>query len=347
MSQSQTTAVKILEHLRGHPNSRSADLVALTGLSRQRIAQHLTALIEAGKVMRDGSTKNARYTLATQGKEYAPSKVELVKTITGLEEDRVFDEVDLRLNLRKSLSDTVYRIVYYAFTEMLNNAIDHSGADHALIQLALSESKVTFAIRDRGIGAFANLQKNFGLASEFEAIEHLQKGKQTTFPEQHSGQGIFFTSRIADRFILRSHKLELLVDNNVDDLFAGDRRNLQGTLVEFEIRRHSRKSLKRLFDEFSNADFEFDRTNMRLKLTAQRELLSRSQAKRIVLGLEAYEKIVFDFADVKMIGQAFADEIFRVFQNRNPKMELTFCNTNEAVTGMILRAVRSPHPKNT
>ncbi len=99
--------------------------------------------------------------------------------------------------------------------------------------------------------------------------------------------------------------------------------------------------MKSLFDEYANDDFEFDRANYRVKLTADRELLSRSQAKRILLGLDSYKKIIFDFSKVKMIGQAFADEIFRVFQKHHPNIKITFSNSNEVVTGMILRALRS------
>lgn len=331
---------KILAYLSAHPDAKSAELVVLTGLSRQRVAAHLTQLVEAGAIVRSGTTKNARYRIAAPDEQVSQPAIELVKNIAGLEEDRVFDEADLRLNLRKFLPENVYRIVYYAFTEMLNNAIDHSGAAQAVVNIALTESKMRFSIRDQGRGTFANVREKFDLPSEFAALEHLLKGKQTTFPEQHSGQGIFFTSRIADRFTLRSHKLVLLVDNDRDDIFAGEKRNLKGTEVDFEIRRHSRKQLKPLFDKYTNDEFEFDRANLRMKLTARRELLSRSQAKRIVLGLEAYHKIIFDFADVDMIGQAFADEVFRVFQNRHPQLELTFCNANEAVAGMVLRAVR-------
>jgi len=88
------------------------------------------------------------------------------------------------------------------------------------------------------------------------------------------------------RLGLRSHKLEYTVDNRRDDLFFAEKARMQGTLVTFEILRRSRKQLQSIFDAYSNDDFEFDRTNFRVRLTAARELLSRSQAKRILTGLE-------------------------------------------------------------
>ena len=180
----------------------------------------------------------------------------------------------------------------------------------------------------------------FKLKNEFEGLEHLLKGKQTTMPSKHTGQGVFFTSRIADRFEIRSHKLTLIVDNQKNDIFVGEQNHTTGTKISFFIKSKSKKKLKSLFDQYANEDYEFDRANFRVKLTADRELLSRSQAKRILLGLDVYKKIIFDFSKVKIIGQAFADEIFRVFQNHHPHIELTFANSNEVVTAMILRALR-------
>ena len=48
-----------------------------------------------------------------------------------------------------------------------------------------------------------------------------------------------------------------------------------------------------------------------------------------------------DFKEVKFIGQAFADEIFRVFAQKHPDMQLLTMNTSSEVTGMIERAKRS------
>lgn len=67
-------------------------------------------------------------------------------------------------------------------------------------------------------------------------------------------------------------------------------------------------------------------------------LVSRSQAKMILADLDKFSKIVFDFKDVDQIGQGFADEIFRVFQNNHPKISLSTVNTNDNVAFMVTRA---------
>lgn len=315
-------------------------------ISRQAVARHLRELVDAGKVTKTGSTKTAKYALAKFSKNknsvsQPTTEINKIYQLKSLQEHLVFEEFDLKLNLKKHLNENVHSIAHYAFTEMLNNSIDHSKAKTVTVCCGVRQRKFFFEIKDGGIGAFFNVMKTFKLNSEFEGLEHLLKGKQTTMPERHSGQGVFFTSRIADRFDLKSHKLQLVIDNEKEDVFVSDlKHNIQGTCVYFEIASHSKKTLKPLFDKYSDADYDFDRSDYKVKITADREWLSRSQAKRILFGLDKYNKLIFDFKDVQMIGQAFADEIFRVYQNTHPDMEITFINAGEAVTGMILRAIR-------
>jgi hypothetical protein len=54
-----------------------------------------------------------------------------------------------------------------------------------------------------------------------------------------------------------------------------------------------------------------------------------------------FKEVTLDFKDVKSIGQAFADEIFRVFPNMNPDTAITAQNTNTEVQYMINRAINT------
>lgn len=67
-------------------------------------------------------------------------------------------------------------------------------------------------------------------------------------------------------------------------------------------------------------------------------LVSRSQAKRLLTRFDRFKEIVLDFSGVEIIGQAFADELFRAFQADHPSTHLTYLNANEQVEKMILRA---------
>jgi len=62
-------------------------------------------------------------------------------------------------------------------------------------------------------------------------------------------------------------------------------------------------------------DFGFSKTHIPVFLAAYGEdnLISRSQAKRLLVRFERFKEIILDFENVESIGQAFADEIFRVF----------------------------------
>lgn len=67
--------------------------------------------------------------------------------------------------------------------------------------------------------------------------------------------------------------------------------------------------------------------------------ISRSQAKRLTLGLEKFKRVVLDFSKVETVGQGFVDEVFRVFQNKHKDIEITYENANENVEFMIKRSV--------
>jgi anti-sigma regulatory factor (Ser/Thr protein kinase) len=315
------------------------DLVRQLGISRQTIAAHLKRLVQQGILQKTGSTHSAAYMMPKPGGTAKVSReIKLIKKLKGLHEDAVYEEVEHRLGLKRQLSRNVLSIAHYAFSEMLNNAIDHSKAPRAEITAKVDQGSFSFAIRDHGIGAFNNVKKSFRLASDYEAAEHLFKGKQTTMPARHSGQGIFFTSRIADRFVLRSNRLQALVDNDREDSYFSDRSMLKGTRVEFSIRQRSKKNLQKLFRDYADDDFEFDRNLVRINLTAGEELISRSQARRLLAGLESFKRVTFDFKHNSGIGQGFADEIFRVFAQRHPEIKLDYVNASPAVEFMIKRA---------
>jgi hypothetical protein len=71
---------------------------------------------------------------------------------------------------------------------------------------------------------------------------------------------------------------------------------------------------------------------------SENDLISRSQAKRLLLRIDQFRTVVLDFGNVNQIGQAFADEIFRVFARRHPGVELQFINANEDISNMVRRA---------
>ena len=340
------TKTFILKTAKSRGEISSSLIAKAMKISRQTAAQHLRELVVAKKLVKLGSTVNARYVPNGSVKAAAQPPEVMFKTVSRLpkaDEDRIFEQADLRLRLRKKLSEKAYRIIRFAFTEMVNNTIDHSRAASASIQMKLSGGEAEFIVRDKGIGAFESVRSRFHFHDHFEALEHLMKGKQTTDPKRHSGQGIFFTSKAADVFILRSARLKWTVDNLRKDVFVDETRaRLPGTEVTFRLGRSTAKDLKTIFDAYSNEDYEFDKSKVLVRLSPkQGEYVSRSEAKRLLFGLDKFKRIVFDFQKVKSIGQGFADEIFRVFQSRYPAICLDPQHMAPAVRFMVERAKKN------
>ena len=59
-----------------------------------------------------------------------------------------------------------------------------------------------------------------------------------------------------------------------------------------------------------------------------------------------FKIILLDFKDVPVVGQAFADEIYRVFQNAHPDIQIKEENMSEGVRFMVERAKNEAKTKN-
>ncbi|MFA5168115.1 MAG: DUF4325 domain-containing protein [Candidatus Omnitrophota bacterium] len=334
----------ILRFVEKHGVVRTADVVRFSKISRQAAAKHLRELVTRHKLFKEGSTNSSRYIPFDPKRSAKQSKgttLALMHRLKGLEEDKVFEEAAGKIKLSRHLSPAAFKVVRYAFTEMLNNAIDHSRAAKASLHFSLANGTLTFKVVDRGVGVFESVRRKFKLKDHYEAAEHLLKGKQTTDPARHSGQGIFFSSRIADHFTLESMRLKLDVDNERKDIGLLDIGPSKGTTVMFSLKQRSRKDLKELFDEYSDTDLEFDRTKIKIRLSPKAgEYVSRSEAKRLLFGLEKFRRIEIDFSNVHGIGQGFADEIFRVFPDRYPGILLEPLNMSDSVAFMVSRAIK-------
>ena len=301
---------RIIARARRQGSVKASEVARVFRISRQMAARDLRQLVAAGQLAKTGSTRNAQYFPMSARHTAAvfapPSQFSSRYRIRGLQEDLVFQKAAQHIALRSRLSPRAYGIANYAFTEMLNNAIEHSHAAQVRVSLRYVASRLEFDVIDRGVGVFESLRRKFRLPGHFEAAEHLLKGKQTVDPQHHTGQGIFFTSKIADRFVLESARLRLTVDGVRDDVFLEDIPVRQGTRVSFRIAQRSRRDLKALFDSYSNHAYEFDKTKITVRLSQQHGAhVSRSEAKRLLFGLEAFQRIVLDFQKVTSIGQAF------------------------------------------
>jgi len=325
---------KILACLSRRGSVTGGELRTHLGLSRQALSVHVRSLVEAGQVVRSGTTRGARYSLASR----APAAAIVTRALRtrGLDEARVWEDLAARLNLPRALRPNVEAITRYAFTEMLNNAIEHSESDRCAIHFSLGAGIVSFEIRDPGIGAFHSIASKLQLPDEETALVELLKGRTTTMREKHTGEGIFFTSKVADRLVLRSHRIQIEWNLAREDVFVSKCRFLAGTEVRFQIQRSTRRRLEEAFGEFApkEYDFQFRKTKVLVRLL-ERDYVSRSEARRLLANLEKFREVVLDFRDVKSVGQGFADEVFRVFAGRYPAIVISTENTNPVIDAMI------------
>lgn len=308
-------------------------LVAEFGLSRQVANTHLQALLRSGLVEAEGSTRARVYRLATVREAVRSYPRE------GLREDVVWQEVFAPVVA--DLPENVRDIWRYGVTEMVNNAIDHSGTTQVHVGVRRNAVYTDGWVADDGEGIFLKIQRALNLYDPREAILELAKGKLTTDPANHTGEGIFFASKVFDAFDIRSGRLHFMHDRGSLDLLMERPADAPGTLVVMRLGNDSPRTTKSVFDEFAAPEeYTFAKTLVPVRL-AQYEgekLVSRSQAKRLYQRFERFRHVVLDFDGVAEIGQAFADELFRVFAQAHPGVVLAPINMTSAVLQMVSRA---------
>jgi hypothetical protein len=225
---------------------------------------------------------------------------------------------------------------------MVNNAIEHSRGSEVEVRFDRAEKgSLAFEVIDDGVGLFRNLRRTLGFKSNLEALQEMSKGKLTTLPKGHSGEGIFFTSKAARRFQVWSDGLHWTVDNVVGDTAVGSAEARKGTRIRFEGELRPRKTLARVFAEYTE-DFAFTKTRVVVKLfTIGVRFISRSEARRLLAGLDRFRSVVLDFKGVEEIGQGFADEVLRVWATAHPQVKLETTRMSKSVAFMVERARRS------
>lgn len=312
---------------------RNRDVVEATGLTRQAARYHLSALVRDGELRLEGKGRGATY---------LPNwDLVIREVLPGLEEDVLWRRVRDKLPALAPLPDNVTGILGYAFTEMVNNAIDHSSGSWVTVRFRTG-GVVAFEVLDDGVGVFRHVRERFDLPDDLSAIGHLAKGKQTTMPDRHSGEGIFFTSRATDRFVLESGGTRWTVDTLIEEQAIGDVPSMDGTLVRCELRADAGRSLRSVFDAHTE-DTGFARSSVAVRAFQEGDiLLSRSQARRLATGLERFKVVTVDLAGVEEVGQGFVDELFRVWASAHPDTTLVPEGMGPNVEAMIRRVRGAP-----
>jgi anti-sigma regulatory factor (Ser/Thr protein kinase) len=329
----------LLANIENHPRDLVSIACRYLKISPVAVQKHLRQLMADGKVYKEGNTRGTRWILAP---EWTWKQTFILHK--GMDEDQIFQSM-VEPRFKQVLAANVFNIIKFGFTEIVNNAIDHAQAHQLSVELSVKNGIVRLTLRDDGIGIFEKIQKAFHLANFRESILELTKGKVTTDPTRHTGEGIFFTSRAFDLFSLQSNGVIFRKDNLQDDWFIEsqkDEKKRAGTEVILEIRERAPTELREIFEKYTDPDsLAFKRTEIVVELAKDHptDYISRSQAKRILAGLEKFENVILDFRNVSTVGQGFVDEVFRVFANANPAVQFDVTNANKDVLFMIRRGI--------
>jgi anti-sigma regulatory factor (Ser/Thr protein kinase) len=304
-------------------------------MTRQAVAYHLRELTRAGEVEQEGAGRGARYRYPDQAlfsRTYA---------LRGLAEDEVWQELRSAVSAVQDARSHAEALLAYAFTEMLNNAIDHSGAHEATVRVWAAGPRLAFSVIDHGVGAFPHVQRRLGLPDLWAALAEISKGKATTAPAEHSGEGIFFTSKAVDLFMLESAGLRWTVDNVRRDQAVGESVVTSGTVVRWQVDPATDRRLEDVFAAYTaGEDLAFDTSRVVVRLFEHgSRFVSRSEARRLAHRLEEFEQVIIDFAGVTEVGQGFVDQLFRVWAGRHPGTVLRPVNMAPAVEFMVQRGL--------
>jgi len=326
----------ILKKVDRHPHDLAAQIMARFRVTRTTAFRHIHRLLDAGLLLKTG--KNLGVSYHRPHADHLNLQFPNDGSMTEMKAwETYFQE---KLMAPRNIED----IARYAFTEMMNNAIDHSNSKRIETEMHKEPQGFRFVIRDHGIGLVQKLKNHLKTDSGREALFHLMKGKITTDPANHSGEGIFFSSRAVDLFQIRSNGLMARRDNSIQDweIFEDPEKQKFGTEFQIFIKQDHQGSMLDAFEKYQNNedDLRFHKTDVNIQLSrfGSESFISRSEAKRVAAFLEPFDKVVLDFKGIRSVGQGFVDELFRVFPNarRNP-IEFLVKNANPDIRFMIDR----------
>lgn len=323
----------ILEKIDQDTPSISKTVADTFSINPSTIHSYINELVKDNVIVK---VKRGQYELVN--KEYSY----LLKRENGdLDDDTYAFDICLKEHI-EGFENNVQDIWSYTFSEMINNVMDHSLADSVKITISQNFLATCVMIEDNGIGIFQKIKDYFKLSSIEDAICELFKGKLTTDTKNHSGEGIFFSSKLMDDFLIISSS-KIFTTNKYDEgkILSLVLENQKGTCVFMELSNFSHKTAKEIFDAYSNVDGGFVKTKIPLKNIFDTSPVSRSQANRICNRLDKFKEVIVDFDEIEWLGQGFAHQLFVVFANSHPGIILTPINMNEDVTKMY------NHVKNT
>lgn len=317
-----------------HALDLAAHIEERTGASRRAALAALKRLVDAGWLTRSGSARRP---------VFAPGALRQVArsyTLYGLQEDLPWQR-DFAPHF--ALPRHVERMIQHGFTELVNNAADHSGGSSVTVSLRQTPTHVQLLVSDDGIGVFDKICSAFQLEDPQHAMLELSKGRLTSAPDAHTGRGLFFSSQLADVFDI--HANNTAYQKRAWES-AGWRKGRalprQGSSIYMAIALNTTRTLDGVMAAWSTQGdgIEFDQTRVQLRLLVSegQALDSRAAARRVGARLTTFKRAEIDFDGVADVGHGFTDELFRVFAHAHPQVELVALNASPRIEALVKSA---------
>ncbi len=171
----------ILQNVTKHPNDVSSLAAKKFGVTRQAVNHHIRRLVGQNDLAVSGPRSRPIYKLRPEYEQNYSYSLDGT-----LEEDVLWRTVVFQH--LSDLPENVIGIWEYGFTEMVNNAIDHSGGQNLTVEMNRDPVRTEIIVYDDGIGIFRKIADALNLQDDRHAVLELAKGKLTTDPDNHTGE---------------------------------------------------------------------------------------------------------------------------------------------------------------
>ncbi|MBE6690957.1 MAG: hypothetical protein E7590_06695 [Ruminococcaceae bacterium] len=315
-----------------NPDFVDATMAAFS-VSRSTVYNYINTLQKNGELERVGGSMPYRVL-------YETSRF-TVDTSRESSEDRMFSR-DIA-PLLSELPINVQKIWRYAFTAMMNNALEHAHASAIVCVVNRNRLCTIIGILDNGVGIFRRIQqdqkdRNGEMPTAAEAASLLYAGGYSSEPKSHAGEGIFFTSRLMDHFVIRSD-MQLFTPNeaDADDENSGER--FRGTAVQMALDNDSTRELSQVMANYLDPENGFVRTEIPVARFFGGDFpVSRSEARRLLSVLDSFREAELDFSGIEEVGRDFVHEFVALLDSEYPLLHLTIRKASPLVANAFRRA---------
>ncbi|MBQ9333559.1 MAG: DUF4325 domain-containing protein [Lachnospiraceae bacterium] len=349
MSFTETKRREIKLYLLRKIDDDEADLISKVsdafGISSTSVKRYLEAELNDGHIHADNAA-GCGYSLAFDSRSFQYD----IDSIAEHEDTIVYKDI---LPILKT-NDNAGKIWRYVLSEIFNNALEHSQGTTVRVIVETGHLYTRIVLSDDGIGIFRSVteamkQYGFHNPTPEDAVMELYKGRFTSSPERHTGEGIFFTMKLLDKTaivsdgsVLRSGYEGAPAYIRSHLLTYAMRLAKKGTVVDMRLENDTHRDAGEVFNQYTTPDEGLYKTRIPvLEACMDREPVARSQARRICARLDSFKEVILDFGRIEFMGQGFADEIFRVFHNAHPDVVLTPVNMTPDVNNMYLHAANT------